>query len=166
MVKYKLRNNQQYEGPFTDLYIIGATRAYNAATKTWGSDFTAGTTFQDYNLETPGAGDILAFPTAVLYSKIAVFGPSVTASTASLGSTGGGQQHILAGSVFTANQAYGPLTNDSATAGGLVQVFTGSSTLIARVTTTTVNVNLLTQGEIWIYAMIIRRPEHLNLREA
>jgi len=41
MIHYSLRNNAQYSGGFTDLFILGTTRKYNAATKTWGSDFAA-----------------------------------------------------------------------------------------------------------------------------
>lgn len=50
MVHYKLRNNAQFNGGWTDLFILGSTRAYDATTRTWGSDFTAAATTQSYNL--------------------------------------------------------------------------------------------------------------------
>lgn len=42
MVHYTLRNVQQEEGGFTDLFILGSFRKFNATTKVWGSDFTGG----------------------------------------------------------------------------------------------------------------------------
>jgi hypothetical protein len=41
MIHYSLRQNAQEYGHFTDLFIIGNTRRFDAATKTWLSDFTA-----------------------------------------------------------------------------------------------------------------------------
>ena len=41
MIHYSLRQNAQEYGGFTDLFIIGNTRRFDAATKTWLSDFTA-----------------------------------------------------------------------------------------------------------------------------
>jgi len=41
MIHKVLRANAQEYGGFTDLFIIGNTRRYDAATKTWLSDFTA-----------------------------------------------------------------------------------------------------------------------------
>jgi hypothetical protein len=40
MIHKVLRSNAQEYGGFTDLFILGTFRRYNAATKTWGSDFT------------------------------------------------------------------------------------------------------------------------------
>ena len=39
MIHYNLRNNAQASGGFTDLFILGDKRRYDATTKTWGSDF-------------------------------------------------------------------------------------------------------------------------------
>lgn len=50
MVHYKIRNNGQADGGYTDRFIIGSKRAYAASTRTWGSDFTAAATTQSYNL--------------------------------------------------------------------------------------------------------------------
>src|SRR5438552_245148 len=40
MVHYTLRNQAQEQGSFTDLFILGSFRKFNATTKVWGSDFT------------------------------------------------------------------------------------------------------------------------------
>lgn len=42
MIHYNLRNNAQQNGGFTDLFILGSFRKWDATTKTWGSDFTGG----------------------------------------------------------------------------------------------------------------------------
>lgn len=50
MIHYKLRNNAQADGAYTDLFVLGTRRAYSSSTRTWGSDFTAAAVTQSYNL--------------------------------------------------------------------------------------------------------------------
>jgi hypothetical protein len=166
MVHYKLRNNAQADGPFTDLFVIGTSRNYNATTKVWGTDFTAAALTQDYTLFTPAAGDIMAYPAAVIYNTAALTGGAVATATALLGYATGTTGHfVAAGSVFTANQSLAPLAVADATANSMVKVFNGSSDIInLRVTTTTANVNALTSGEILVYVMLISRREHVENR--
>lgn len=42
MIHKVLRQNAQEYGGFTDLFILGSFRKFDATTKTWGSDFTGG----------------------------------------------------------------------------------------------------------------------------
>lgn len=56
MIHKVLRQNAQEYGGFTDLFILGTFRRYNAATKTWGSDFTAA----DDSLTVAGTGTVAA----------------------------------------------------------------------------------------------------------
>jgi Fe-S cluster assembly scaffold protein SufB len=41
MIHYNLRNNAQCSGGFTDLFILGSFRRWDATTKSWLSDFSA-----------------------------------------------------------------------------------------------------------------------------
>lgn len=168
MKHYKLQNVAQAGGgPFTDLFVVGVGQAYNASTKVWGSDFTAAALTQDYTLFTPAAGDIVAYPSAVIYNTDAVLGGSVASATALLGIVAGTTGvFVAAGSVFTANQTLGPITTDSATTAGMVKVFNGTSDILnLRVTTTTANVSTLTSGVILVYVNLISRAEFVTNRQ-
>ena len=74
MVHYNLRNEAQASGGFTDLFILGSFRNFNATTKVWGTDFTAAATTQSYDLIKITGADaipiyILQYPIAMLVVK-------------------------------------------------------------------------------------------------
>lgn len=159
MKHYVLNKASQWGGAgFTDLFILGATRAANG-----GSDFTDADTQQDITLLTPAAGDIITYPLVAAYTKIGFAGGALSAVALDVGVGAGGAEFMLNGAMFTVNAAAVPI----GTAGtGGPAAFNGSNVLSARLDTTGANLNAITAGEIWIYAALCRRTDFLDNRHA
>lgn len=154
MKHYKLRNVQQYDGAFTDLYILGTTRAAAGA-----SDFTAAAGTQTFNLQALVVGDIVSYPLAVAWVKTAF--TVVTNPKLDVGVTAAATQFIAG------------VNNDLATLNkGIVGVAAGAplssgvTNLMATITTTVGNISTIGAGEVWIYATICRLQDFLSLRDA
>lgn len=86
-------------------------------------------------------------------------GGAITAATLGLGISAGGVEVLAASDVFTAAVTLGltdaqlgtAMTRAAAIQGGYVPSFTATTTLTARITTTTANTNALTQGSVTFY---------------
>lgn len=159
MKHYILNKESQFGGAgFTDLFILGATRAASQA-----SDFTDADTSQQFTLITPAAGDIVTYPLAQAYTKIAFAGTGLTAVAVDVGFTGSLEYFIKDGSMYAGNAAVAPvITSDT----GGPKSFDGSTALTAVVATTGANLSAITAGEIWIYLALCRRTDFLDNRTA
>lgn len=84
MIHKVLRQNAQEYGGFTDLFILGTFRKYNAATKTWGSDFT-------------GAADQFNTITTTVNADVVYNLIQVTETTPATGATQAAVPHFVPG---------------------------------------------------------------------
>ena len=151
---YTAAANAPFLGAFNHLAILGATRAANGA-----SDFTDADTSQTITLETPADGDIVTYPGALAYTKIAFTGTSLTAVTLDVGFDGG-EEFLKDGAMFAKNARIAPLSTLAP------KIFTGAILLTAKVDTTGANLSAITAGEIWIYYNIVRLRDVLTDRVA
>ena len=163
MLHYNLRNNAQFGGGFTDLFIIGVNRV-RAATPpyTISNDFTAAATSQSYNLLALDIGDIAL--EAALWTKIAFAGTGWSSVKTDVGSTDDADQLVVgtAGDNSTVNFPRGPL-QVSASAGGSYSCQAASKYLTALVTNGGAGLmTAVTAGEVWIYARLARLGDHLR----
>lgn len=158
MIHYKLRNVGQFDGGFTDLFIIGVNKVPPAVGSTvFTSDFTAAATTQDIQLTAIAARDVV-LPNVLVDVIVPVTGGTLSAVTISIGRNSAPTEFINAASVFTS------LTH--ADDGGVAGVATASDPLEARIGTVGDNVADATAGEIWIWATISRFADRYTLRSA
>jgi hypothetical protein len=171
MIHYMLRNCQEAEGGFTDLWVIGTTRAYSASTKTWGTDFTAAAVTQVYDLvqTTTSTGlpiYIVHYPLVMVAVKTGTL-PGTTDIKADIGIAASqtGATTFLAGTAAdmeTAGNFYVPVTAAAPASGQ----GSNSQFLTCRLTSASGNISTLTAGEIWIYAALSPVSEWLTNRQA
>lgn len=150
MKRYSVHPKDPFAGLYTDLFIIGATRAAAGA-----SDFTDGDTSQTITLMTPANGDVVVGPGAVAWTKIGFAGGALSAVTLDVGFDGG-EEFLKDGAMFSAGAAIVPLESLAP------KIFTGSILLTAKVDTTGANLNAITAGEIYIYVTLLRVNEWLT----
>lgn len=172
MIHYKLRNNAQADGGYTDLFVLGTKRAYDSSTKTWGSDFTAAATTQSYNLIrlTDAAGSPLRIVNFPLPMVIVRYPFSNTADNPKLD-----VGRTSAATAFIAGTAADLETQDkvvvAAAAGVPYASLTADHYLTATITNVTNNISTLvaadtTDGvDILIYACLNPYPDFVTNRE-
>lgn len=160
-----LRNPQQFNGGFTDLFIIGVdqVRSVSNGVVSLSSDFTAAATSQTITLTALNIGDVV-LNHAIAYVKTPLTGGSVSAATLSLGVTSATTQFLNAVDVFT-NAASAGGTFVTAAPNSYATI-AASKNLLATMGSTTANLNALTAGEIWIYCKITRIAEFLTNRQS
>lgn len=152
-----LRNEQQFNGGFTDLFVVGMTHRAGA------TDFIETTNDLDQviTLTDLALGDIV-WPDSCLLVKTAVAG--LTAANASLGVTGAVTQFIANSSLLSGGNKY------FVPAGTLAPYATiaSSKSLILNIdpAANTEHVSSVTAGELWIYAKISRFADMVTLRQA
>ncbi len=151
MKRYPVHPKDPFAGLFSDVFIIGVGRAANRA-----SDFTDADTSQTITLLTPAAGDVVTYPFAQAWTKIAFAGGALSAVTLDVGFDGG-EEWLKDGAMFAAGATIGPLSTVASKA------FSGSVLITAKVDTTGANLSEITAGEIWIYVTILRVNDYVNL---
>lgn len=147
---YSAAANAPFLGMFNHLAILGANRAAAGA-----SDFTDADTSQTITIETPADGDVVTYPGALAYTKIAFVGTGLTAVTLDVGFDGG-EEFLKDGAMFARYARIAPLSTLAP------KIFTGSILLTAKVDTTGANLSAITAGEIWIYYNIVRIADVLK----
>ena len=149
MKRYNALADRKNFGPFTDMFILGATRGANGA-----SDFTNAGLTQDFTLLTPAAGDQMILPLAAAFTLVTFAGTGLTAVTIDVGRGAGGTEGIAAGNVLTAGASI------PAGAGAPI-AFSGAQTLNVRVTAVGANLNTLTAGEIRILIALLTVKDYV-----
>lgn len=148
MKRYQVHPQDPLAGLFTDLFILGATRAAAGA-----SDFSDADGSQTFTLITPENGDTVVYPLAQAFTKVGFEGNGLTAVALDVGFTGTTESFIKDGAMFSLNAAAAsPLLSE---AGG-PKVFDGATALVATVATTGANLNAITAGELYIYVNLLR----------
>lgn len=164
MKHINLRNAQQFNGGFTDLFVVGVDQVQSqAAPYSKSSDFTAAGTSQTIALTDLAIGDIV-LNHAVLYVKTKLAGTSLSAAAASVGVTGATTQFLNAVDVYTNATAAGGTFVSGAPSAYATQA--ASKQLLLTMATTGCNLSALTAGELWIYAKLTRIAEFLTNRQA
>lgn len=160
MQHYILKNSAQFGGAYTDLFILGKTRAAAGA-----SDFTAAATTQSYNLALLAVGDHVPMPLAVVMVKTAVAG--LTTPKMDVGTTDDADQFVVGvnSDLATVNFVRASLAVSSA-AGGAYSCIASSKYVTALITSGSENISTVTAGEVWIYAAISRVADMLRDRTA
>lgn len=169
MLHVALRNNAQFNGSFTDLFIVGTTRVTSATTYARSSDFTAAATTQTITLLALTVGDVIVYPLAQAWVK-QKFTDHATENTvattlanlkADVGYTGA-TTAFIAGTNADLQQAVNcPTTGQAAAAAGYAHK-TGSVDLLLTLTSTAGNMSTITFGELWIYVAIARVGDHVR----
>jgi hypothetical protein len=175
MKHYNLRNQQQFNGMFTDLFVLGTTRAAGNT-----SDFTAAALTQSYNLLALNKGDVIGFPLCQAWLKrsftdAAAGGAPVTLANLKLdvGNTAAGATAVIAGTngdliqtlspVPDSNQY--PITPPVAAAAPIRITAASGQFLTAALTSTAGNLSTITFGEVWIFATIFRAADWMRDRD-
>lgn len=170
MQHYTLSARQQYNGNFTDLWILG-TKRVRASTSPYGvtSDFTAAATTQTFTLYTFVLGDVVIMPAAQMWVK-QKFTDHATEDTAAatlanlkmdLGYSGA-TTAFIAGTNADLQQAKGAPTTGQAAAWLGYPYKTGSIDLVATATSTAGNMSTITYGDLFIYIAIARVGDHVT----
>jgi len=164
MKHIKLRNVQQFDGGFTDLFIVGynQVRSVSNGVVTTSSDFTAAATSQTITLLALNIGDIVLNHSA-LFVKTAVTGGAVSAMTASLGVTSATTRLLATVDVFTNAVAAGGTFTSAAV--DSYATIAASKNLLLTMASTGGNMSAITAGELWIYTKIMRVQDFLTNRD-
>ncbi len=168
MLHYTLRNNAQFNGAFTDLFILGTKRALNTSTKRWGSDFTAAATTQTFTLLALAVGDCVVYPLVQGWVK-QKFTDHATENTAAttladlkcdVGVTGTTTK-FCAGTNGDLQQAINsPITPP--VAASVPHAAQSATNLLATVTSSAGNMSTITYGDLWIFVAIARVGDHIR----
>lgn len=156
MKHIKLRNAQQFDGGYTDLFILGVTdlRSTSAAgVWSYGSDFTAAATTQTFTLLNLNIGDFV-HGAGELFVETALVAPGLTAATLALGYTGTTTGIIGASDIFTNAAAAGGCFGATSATAFMTQA--ASKALLGTLTLTGANAVAITAGRLWLYAKISR----------
>jgi len=173
MIHKNLRNEAQNDGGFTDLFILGSDKAYDAATKTWGSDFTAAALTQSYNLlQLTDASSVPLYVVQYPLAMVVIKEPTSNSAhnlKIDVGNT-------AAATAFVAGTAIQGETKNTvvlpAAAAVPYSTLTASQYLTALATSASGNISTLaaldaTKGiQIWIYACLMPYRQWVLDREA
>jgi hypothetical protein len=177
MKHINLRAQQQFNGGFTDLFILGTTRNAGA------TDFTAAALTQSFNLLALNKGDQIIYPLAAAWVKrsftdAAGGGAPVTLANLKLdvGTTDLATQ-MIAGTNGDLIQTLSPVPDSNgypiaalgpaATSGGPYRTTATSGKFItATLTSTAGNMSTITFGEVWIYVCLARFADWMRDRDA
>lgn len=169
MQHYNLSERAQYNGTWTDLWILG-TKRVRATTSPFGvtSDFTAAATTQTFSLYTFAVGDVVIMPAAQCWVK-QKFTDHATEDTAAttlanlkmdIGYTGA-TTAFIAGTNADLQQAINSPTTGQAAAWLGYPHKTGTVALLATATSSAGNLSTITYGDFWIYVAIARVGDHV-----
>lgn len=167
MVHYTLRNNAQFNGAFTDLFIVGTTRVIANSGRT--SDFTAAATTQTITLLALNIGDVIVYPLAQAWVKVK-FTDGATEGAAAVtlanlkadvGVTGATTQFIAGTNGDLIQSPNYPIT-PAVAAGAPYACQAASKNLLLTLTSTAGNMSTITYGELWIYVAIARVGDHVR----
>lgn len=174
MKHYNLRNGAQFNGAWTDLFILGTTRGAAGV-----SDFTAAALTQSFNLLPLTKGDVLMYPLAQALLKRSFTdavggGTPVTLANAKLDvGTTSGATGLLTGVAAELSQTLSPvpefnmypLTPPLASAQPIRVTATSGQFITAAVTSTAGNLSTITFGEVWIYVCFMRGADWMRDRD-
>jgi|GEM_PF-1302738 len=167
MRHFKLRNTQQFDGGFTDLFVLGTDTVPTNTNGVWSrtSDFTASATTQALTLLALNPGDVV-LSDAIILVKNKITGTNITAATLSLGLTGTLTSIISNSDVFTNIATGGGVFSSPGGSGDNYQTtpIQSAKNLVANLILTGGNASAITAGEIWIYVKIGRVQDLLTNR--
>jgi hypothetical protein len=158
----------QYNGAFTDLFLLGTKRVRsNAAPFTISSDFTAAATTQTITLLTLAVGDCVVFPLAQGWVKQKFTDSTEDAAAVTLanlkvdiGITGTTTKFIAGVNADLQQAVNSPIT--APVAASTAHAALASVAVLATFTSTAGNMSTITFGDLWIYMAIARMQDHVR----